>query len=73
MPMGEEQESSKIFLMEYDCNEDKERVLHVSGYNGPTGTGRKLFSLDETLEWRRVPPSEAGRGVMKYACQSRPR
>ena len=54
---------------EYDCKEEKERILAFSWFDGQMGNGKVVFSLSETsMKWSPIEPGSVGETLWKIAC-----
>ena len=48
--------SSRI-LDEYDCKEERTRIIYLSKHSGSMGTGKMLFDTGMVGNWRCIPPN----------------
>lgn len=57
---------SRRYLNEYDCTYKMHRLSRVTSHAGPKLTGKKLFTVNETGYWRKIPPN--GVFVLTYVA-----
>ncbi len=57
---------SRRYLNEYDCQYKMHRLSQVTSHAGPKLTGQKLFTVNETGYWRKIPPN--GVFVLTYVA-----
>ena len=57
---------SRRYLNEYDCQYKMHRLSKVTSHAGPKLTGKKLFTVNETGYWRKIPPN--GIFVLTYVA-----
>lgn len=55
---------------EYDCKEERRRILSLSSYSEPMAGGETLWSKDGVREWRAIPPGSVSAGILKIVCAS---
>ena len=48
---------SRRYMNEYDCEYKMHRITRMDSFSGPKLTGKKLFSIDEEGNWRKIPPN----------------
>ena len=53
---------------EFDCKEERFRVLTAVGYEGQMGTGTVLGSENPTIPWGYVAPQTASAEVLRFVC-----
>ena len=54
---------------EYDCKEEKERILAFSWFDGQMGNGKVVYSSSETsMKWSPIEPESAAETQWKIAC-----
>jgi hypothetical protein len=53
---------------EYDCAEDRHRLLGSSIYSGHMGQGRVVYNNFTEGKWAPVVPDSRGQALWKYAC-----
>ena len=64
-------ELSRRVRAEYDCKEERYRVLSLSEHSGPMASGTTLFTHDylgEPDKWKQIPPESVGETVQKIVC-----
>jgi hypothetical protein len=60
---------STMGRQEYDCNEEKFRVLSLYFYSGNMKNGDLVLSDDtEDTQWRSIPPESISAAQFKIAC-----
>lgn len=60
--------SSKKLYEEYDCQNEKYRLLYVSLYPENMGAGKAMHTHSETYSWQRVLPDTDGEAMWEIAC-----
>ena len=68
--------SGKSFLSsrtqeEYDCTEDRERILAMAMFSENMGSGNPVFHDSHEGEWTPVHPDSAGKVLWKLACKKK--
>lgn len=53
---------------EYDCKEERERIIAASTHSGPMAGGETLMSDDGASEWKAIPPSSITSRILKIVC-----
>jgi hypothetical protein len=53
---------------EYDCKEDRSRILALSLHSGNMGDGKVIWSDPEPDKWHPVAPGRVGEASRKFAC-----
>ena len=59
--------SSRI-LWEYDCIGERVRMISATGHSGPMATGKKLYTVYKTSDWRDIAPETMGQNGLKVVC-----
>jgi hypothetical protein len=59
--------SSRI-QWEYDCSGERVRMISATGHSGPKATGKKLYTVYKTTEWRDIAPETMGQNGLKAVC-----
>lgn len=59
---------SQRYQEEYDCNQERYKILFYSWHTGNMGTGNTVYSEAHPGEWRPVPPSSISAIHMSIAC-----
>jgi hypothetical protein len=54
--------------IEYDCKQERRRVLSASGHSGPMAGGTTLERVGEQSTWRDIPPESLSEIVLKIVC-----
>jgi hypothetical protein len=55
---------------EYDCKEERSRVLYLSGHSSPLAAGEMLFSTRVPQEWEPTPPGTPDALIRRIVCSS---
>lgn len=55
-------------LMEYDCKEERSRILSISHHSEPVLGGKMLLSGDDPSTWRYVAPGTVFEDTFKIVC-----
>ena len=55
-------------LSEYDCKDEKIRVLSENGFSGQMGKGRISYNDEDPKKWFAVAPGTNGEAQWKIAC-----
>lgn len=55
-------------LWEYDCKEDRFRLLSGSVHSEPNAGGKVLSSQSQRGDWNYIPPGSASSATLKYVC-----
>jgi hypothetical protein len=53
---------------EYDCKEQKSRILSLTAHSGNMAAVDTVFSLSKPEEWEPVPPRSLAESMWKIAC-----
>lgn len=61
-------ELSRRLFREYDCTNEKFRLLAVSTHSGPMATKKILVSVDTPGEWRYMPPGTSAAMAYSLVC-----
>lgn len=59
---------SAKMLREYDCKEEKSRVLYSSFHSEKMGEGEAVFSDSDPDKWMQIEPDSIGEDMWKIAC-----
>jgi hypothetical protein len=54
--------------MEYDCKEEKVRMLAISALSGQMGKGKAVYNNSDTSKWSPISPGSVGEALWKIAC-----
>lgn len=66
---GKAGELSRRYRAEYDCKNDRYRLLSSSFHPQPMASGMSLFqSTEEDTKWTDFPPKTVGETVLKIIC-----
>jgi len=65
---GEGGEMSRRVLDEYDCKEERSRILSISGHSGPMAGGETLEMDDGAGKWYAIAPGSMAETVFKRVC-----
>jgi Surface-adhesin protein E len=55
-------------LNEYDCAEERQRVLALVEYSNNMGRGKLVYTDSITGEWSQIVPETVGQTMLKLAC-----
>lgn len=55
---------------EYDCKEERSRVLYLSGHSKQSATGEMLFSSSAPQRWEPTPPDTPDEFILRIVCSS---
>lgn len=58
-------------LDEYDCKEERARVLHFSSHSENMGGGRVVATATGPDSWTPISPDSIGAILWKFACRKR--
>jgi hypothetical protein len=53
---------------EFDCAEERSRVLALKEFSGNMGSGTVVYTNSEVGKWISVMPGSIGQSVWKFAC-----
>ena len=56
---------------EYDCTEERTRMLGYTWFSGNMGNGNVVYSTTEQLPWEPVAPRTINRTLWKVACEKK--
>ena len=65
---GEDGESSKRFLTEYDCKNNRLRVGSMTLFSGRMLNGNVIRQIDKTSRWMDLPPDSNGLYIFRKVC-----
>ena len=60
---------SRRALVEYDCKEERYRILSISSHSDRMAGGYIIVSSDTTNDWEHVPPSSPAEALLKVVCR----
>lgn len=61
-------EMSRRGLYEYDCKEERFRILSISEHSDPMARGKTLFSDSEPGKWIHTPPETPSQTMLRIVC-----
>jgi hypothetical protein len=61
-------ELSRRYRMEYDCTQERNRILSISTHSGPMASGTTLMSFSASDQWDSIPPNTVSETVLKIVC-----
>jgi len=61
-------EISRRYRTEYDCKQERFRVLAISGHSEPMAGGTVLLTVGEDNVWVAIPPDTPGETTLKIVC-----
>lgn len=59
---------SARFRSEYDCKQERYRILSFSTHSGPMASGATLESRIGSGQWRDIPPDSNSKDVLEKVC-----
>jgi hypothetical protein len=54
--------------IEYDCKEERYRILSASVHSEPLAEGKVIYSEVKDNIWTVIPPASASEAMFKIAC-----
>lgn len=63
--------ASQILQSEYDCRDEKWRMLSFSWHSGSMGAGKMVEELTDSYKWESVPPGSGVAALWQFACARR--
>lgn len=67
--VGPSGELSQMDLFEYDCTEERVRLLAARFYANHMGNGSTVEEMPESLNWVYIAPRTPGEAVLKLLCK----
>ena len=61
-------EISRRYRAEYDCKNERTRILSFSLHSEPMAGGEVLKNFGEDKEWREIPPGTVVNTILKIVC-----
>ena len=61
-------ELSRRTRNEYDCKQERYRILTISSHTGPMASGTTLATEGESFTWDYIPPNSIVETVLKKLC-----
>ena len=65
---GKSGELSFRFRTEYDCKQERLRMLSLNARSGPMAGGESIHQSSSEDIWRDIPPRSIGEMVLKIVC-----
>ena len=65
---GPDGELSMRMFSEFDCKEERSRVLSISKHPDVMAGGRTIFSSDTAGQWNRIPPNTPSEIILRRVC-----
>ena len=62
---------SAKFQNEYDCKEEKIRLLVNTTFSGNMGVGEVVFASNDAEKWQSVRPGSTDEAMWKFACRNK--
>lgn len=59
-------------LFEYDCKNERSRLLSFASHSEPMATGKVLFSDDEPAKWSNSEPGTVTEVILTFLCTEAP-
>lgn len=53
---------------EFDCEEERHRMLMMAEFSGNMGKGAVVYSSPTEVKWTPVAPGSIGEGLWEFAC-----
>ena len=66
---GDRDINSAVILYEYDCTENKARILEKNIFSERNGEGDKFLSTNKPEYWLSISPTTLNYKVFKYLCR----
>jgi hypothetical protein len=64
-----EDKTSEIGLSDYDCDQERTRIISITKYSGPMVTGTSRSLTTKTPEWVYEIPNTTGHLMLKRVCR----
>ena len=61
-------EKSRRMRIEYDCKEERYRILSASVHSEPLAEGKVIYSEIKDNIWTVIPPASASEAMFKIVC-----
>jgi hypothetical protein len=62
-------EMSRRARYEFDCKEERVRIVALSGHSESIARGETLWSFDQTADdWSAIPPGTAHEAILELVC-----
>ena len=55
---------------EYDCKQERKRIVAFTAFETWNANGKNIFTLDETGKWTEIPPETVVWEIMKKVCKA---
>jgi hypothetical protein len=65
---GRSGEMSRRMRMEYDCKQERNRFLGISGHSGSMAGGTVLSTEGEENQWDAIAPGTVAETMLEIAC-----
>lgn len=59
---------SRRILIEHDCNDERRRVISISGHTGHMASGETIYSNNSQSDWQYVAPNIVAASGLKIVC-----
>ena len=66
---GKRGELSMRAIMEYDCNQNRVRVVSATAHRGQMATGEIFARVSKPAEWISIAPESAFSTTLRYVCK----
>ena len=53
---------------EYDCKEERRRILSMSSHSEPMAGGKTIDRASDPVNWQDMPPGTVGDKILKQVC-----
>ena len=61
-------EKSRRMRIEYDCKEERYKILSASTHSEPMAEGKVLYAENRDNIWKVIPPASASEAMFKIVC-----
>jgi hypothetical protein len=61
-------EKSRRMRIEYDCKEERYRILSASTHSEPMAEGKALYAENRDNIWKDISPASASEAMFKIVC-----
>jgi hypothetical protein len=61
-------EKSRRMRIEYDCKEERYKILSASTHSEPMAEGKALYAENRDNIWKVIPPASASEAMFKIVC-----
>jgi hypothetical protein len=66
---GQDGAMSRRVREEFDCKNERYKLLSMSVHTGSMATGKSIFDFDKPNDsWSEIPPSTTQRAILEFVC-----